>query len=39
MVGKFMTSNESVKVETWYWTLLVKHVCKMSGTDLGSAGP
>jgi len=27
-----MTSNESVKllkVEAWYWTLLIKYACKM----------
>ena len=32
LVWKFMTSNESVKVlkvEAWYWTILIKDVCKM----------
>ena len=32
VVWNFMTSNESekvLKVEAWYWTLLVKCVCKM----------
>jgi len=27
-----MTSNENVKVlkvEAWYWTVLIKYVCKM----------
>jgi len=32
MVWKFMTLNESVgvlKVEVWYWTLLIKYTCRL----------